>query len=287
MKITLSTITLLSLLFSAAAKPGGSYVLTGREKSIFSIFQADMKAHWKLYEGEDVNECYEKFKVLNNLDGRKLKRGEELMFPHTKKSKKLHEDEMGKSGRAGEPSRTATATIPGTSEGYSSLFGSDRPSSSTVTYVTTEKKPTEEQRNKAVYNFQNTIFPHWVCNQEGEIVEKKVMDSLVALAREKVDEPFAGALILHPYADKNIYILEFEIPKNVGEYFFFAEKKEASGASSFYSLEKGPCFFGVGDGSVLREWRSGVKFADFGGRKYKDLSSFLKELEDGPVSPYD
>lgn len=54
MKLYVSGI-LFSLLFSVAAKPGESYVLTGREKSIFEIFQADLKAYRHLYEGEDIN----------------------------------------------------------------------------------------------------------------------------------------------------------------------------------------------------------------------------------------
>ncbi|MDF7807186.1 hypothetical protein P4E94_07040 [Pontiellaceae bacterium B12219] len=56
-----------SLLFSAVAKPGEPYVLTGRESSIFGIFQADMKAYPELYNGVDVNECFQAFKTLNNL----------------------------------------------------------------------------------------------------------------------------------------------------------------------------------------------------------------------------
>jgi hypothetical protein len=297
----LSGLIIFSLLFSAAAKPGEPYVLTGREKSIFSIYQADMKAYRELYEGEDINEYYEEFKTLNNLlDGRMLKRGEELMFPHTRKSKEIEEAEEAKAVRAAEEAeaaaarkqaREAAAANHEKPEEQPSLFGSDSRSRPGATNPEAERKRAEalrkDARRKSVYNFQHTLLPDWMCNHSNEILEKGNIEALVTIAREKVDEGFAGSLVLHRYPDQSIYILEFEKPKNVSEYFFVAINTRESGGPYFYGLEKGISFFGTGEESVLFEWRPRGHVSKLGGRNYEDLSSFLQELEKGrPVSSH-
>jgi len=302
MNIYPSGIIVFSLLFSAAAKPGEPYVLTGREKSILSIYQADMKAYRELYEDEDINEYYKEFKTLNNLlDGRKLNQGEELMFPHTKKSKEIEEAEEAKAARAAKSAETAAARkqargAPAANydkQGEQlSLFGSDSPSRPRATHPEDERKRAEalrkDARQKSVYYFQHTFLPDWIYSHSNEILEKGNVDVLVTNAREKVDEDFAESLILHRYPDKSIYILEFEKPENVNEYFFVAIKMRESGGSYFYTLEKGISFFGAGEVSVLFEWRSRRNVSKLGGRNYKDLSSFLQELEKGrPVNSGD
>ena len=289
------------LLLSAAAKPGEPYVLTGREKSIFSIYQADMKAYPELYEDEDINEYYAEFKTLNNLNGRKLVRGEKLMFPHTGKSKKIQEDEKAKAALAAEGAdvaaakaraKKAAAANPEKPEKQVTLFGSYSRSRPGVTNPEAERERAEALRKNArqqsVYYFQHILLPHWLNSHCYALLEKGSVDALAAIARARVDEDFAESLVLHRYPDKSIYILEFEKPKNVSEYFFVAIKPEKSGGPYFYALEKGISFFGTGDVSVLFEWRSGGNISNLGGRKYKDLPGFLQELEAGrPMSSDD
>ena len=205
-----------------------------------------MKAYRELYEDEDINEYYKEFKTLNNLqDGRTLNQGEELLFPHTKKSKEIEE-----AAKAAKAAKSAEALR-------------------------------KEARQKAVYYFHHTLIPDWIYRHSNEIIEKGNIDALVTNAREIVDEDFAESLVLHRYPDKRIYILEFEKPQNMNEYFFVAIKMRESGGTYFYALEKGISFFGIGDVSVLFEWRSRGNVSKLGGRNYEDLSSFLQELENG------
>jgi len=297
--------------FSATAEPGGTYVLTGRETSIFGIFQADTKAHWELYKGEDINALYQEFKKINNLEGRKLQKGETLTFPHTKKSTQLakaekarakreareaaeRKREMARAQKAAAAARERdrigaqeAAASPGETDGkLSALFGSDsRGSQSSASPEELERARLEARkksaRYRAVKSFQRSFMPRWVYEQNNEIIIKGSIAALVGLAEEKVDGEFAEALKLHSYPDKNIYIIELEEPETVGEFLFFGILREENGGSYFYSLEKGISLFGAGDAGVLREWRYGVEVADHGGRKYNDLSGFLKELEAG------
>ena len=139
-------------------------------------------------------------------------------------------------------------------------------------------------RHLAIHYFQHTLLPHLMYDYNRNIVEnieQGNIDALISQAHEKVDEKFSEALVLHAYPDQKTYFLEFEKPKKGGEYFFFAIKRNESGRPRFYSLEQGISFFGTGNESVLCEWRSGREFSHLGGRDYKDLSSFLKELEVG------
>lgn len=304
MKLSILGITF-SLLLSAAAKPGEPYTLTGRESSVFGIFQADLKAYPELYAGEDVNVYYETFKSLNNLGERKLQLGEELMFPDTAISKKIREAKEAEAAReaareaakldaaeARERAKDAPATTtPQTdySSGQVSLFGSDRPSSRTSSYLQADRERIEaarkNARHQAIRNFQLTLLPSWMFDFTLNIVQNIESGNIATLteqAQEKVDEPFSKALVLHTYPEQKAYVLQFEQPEKVGEYFFFAIKREDSGRLRFYSLERGITFFGTGDISVLHEWQSARDYADLGGRGYSDLPSFLKELEDGP-----
>lgn len=261
-------------LLPAFGKPGGSYVLTGKEKSIFGIFQADMKAWPDLYAGEDVNECYKAFKVANDLDGgRKLKLGEELKFPHTKKSKALLEAKAQEDARlAAEAGREAEVAA-NTNAAPSELFGSDRPA---------RHDPEVQRKNarrKAVSQFCQQSLPRWMLSNDLGLLKSGEAEQIVKLAQSRVDEEFGKTVKLHTYPGKRIYILEFEKPERVEDVIFFAVKVDEAGEQTFYALEKGLSMFGAGDLSVLRQWHSAWDASGLGGRKYDDLSGFLQELE--------
>jgi hypothetical protein len=289
----------ISQLFSAAAKPGEPYVLTGRESSVFGIFQADLKAYPELYEGEDVNEYYQAFKTLNNLGERKLQLGEALQFPDTAVSKQIREAEIAAAEKAAQKVEAAETMVSAyevdavpaeeSSDGLS-LFGSDRRSSPTVSSPVDEATRLKNARYEAVHYFQHTLLPNWIHDYNRNIVENIENGNIAELAAQaqlQVDEDFAETLVLHPYPDKKIYVLEFEAPQKVGDYFFAAVIKNEYDGFSFYSLEKGLSFFGAGDDSVLVEWEDAGDFSNLGGRKYKDLFSFVQELEAGPSVPAD
>lgn len=308
-----------SLILSAAAKPGEPYILTGREKSIFAIFQADLKAYPELYADEDINSYYEAFKTLNNLGERKLKLGEELRFPDTALSKKIREAEAAEAARAAEeaaeeaaaakaaleaaeararakenPEATPAAPPETESSGEITLFGSDKRSAFRQNSPKTATVRTEaelgEDRHEAIHYFQHTMLPFYLYDHNRSIVEdieNNDIKTLTEQAQEKVDERFAKALVLHAYPEKKTYVLQFEKPAKAGEYFFFAIKREESGRLGFFSLEQGISFFGTGNVSTLHEWLSGRDFSDLGGRDYKDLPSFLKELASGPAKASD
>lgn len=283
MKLYVSGI-LFSLLFSVAAKPGESYVLTGREKSIFEIFQADLKAYRHLYEGEDINTYYRAFKSINNLGERKLKPGEELIFPDTEMSKKIREAEIAKAAKAAEDATAPKEPAPEPDAQSPATTGS--PEAERARAEAQQKKA----RHEAIHYYQHTLLPHWMFDYKRNMaanIEKGNINALVDQAHRRVDEHFAKSIVLHASQDKKIYVLEFEKPEYRGQYFFFAIKKEESGRLYLYSLEQGISLFGVGDASVLFEWRSGEDFSDLGGRDYNDLSSFLQELEAGRPEPSD
>lgn len=266
-----------SFLLSAAAKPGEAYALTGREKSIFSIFQADMKAYPDLYEGEDINAYYQAFKALNNLDGgRKLKQGEELMFPHTQKSKEIEEAEKAEAARAKAEAEAAAARA----RAREAVAAAEQDTHASPEEIERANAYAERKRARqnAIYQFQHWQLPSWLEDHSTNIVES--MDALVAKACEKVDEQFAEALVLHRYPDKNIHVIEFEKPDKVKNCFFLAMKREANGLPYLYALEKGIGFFGTGDVSVLFEQHPEGGFSELGGRKYNDLSSFVQDIDE-------
>lgn len=292
-----------SLLLSATAKPGETYVLTGREKSIFSIFQADLKAYPELYKDEDFTAYYSNFKTLNNLDERKLKKGEELMFPHTGKSKEILEAEKEKAARKVKEAegavagaqRPEAAVAPRKQDEGMSLFGYDTPRSRSR-FIDPEEEllraeaARKRARHQAVHYYQHTLLPRLLQQNYPAVlnsIEQGTIEELVSLARKKVDEPFSKALVLHRYPEKEIYILEFEQPNNVRDCFFLGIKKEANGLPGIYMLEKGISFFGTGNISVLFKRKLGGAFTKLGDRKYNDLSSFLQEIEVGQSASSD
>jgi len=294
MKSILSSLILFSFMLSVSAKPGGTYALTGKESSIFGIFQADMKAFPELYEGEDVNEYYSRFKAVNDLEGdRKLQLGEELKFPHTDKSKEIAEAELvaaeekarkeariaaRKAARLAEqeaqarrPSDNESSTNQ-TDSGYGELFGSDMPGA----YEAELKQ--QRARTRAVNRFEQSWLPGWLFSRKIAQLTDEHMAELVQVAAGEVDERFAQAMKLHCFPDQKICIIEFETPAGQEEYFFFAIMESESGSVDYYALEKGLSFFGAGQESKLVKWRSVWSATDVGARDYSDLKSFMSDI---------
>ena len=85
-RILLVTLIAAISIHTSFAEPGKSYILTGKEKSIEEIVQADMEKYPDLYKGESLKFYITKFKQNNNLGKRKLAPGDELFFPETKAS---------------------------------------------------------------------------------------------------------------------------------------------------------------------------------------------------------
>ncbi len=279
MKNIFTGLLLFSLGLSASAEPGGAYTLTGSEKSIFGIFQADMKAYPELYEGADVNACYKEFRRINDLNGgRKLKRGETLQFPHTAKSRAQAAAEKAaaeKEARAGQAaSQPDSASEAADSSG---LFGADRRGADDAALNQ------ERARRQAVLDYQQNRLPRKIFSLDVPEINDETLEELIRAARGRVDDAFADALQLHRYPEKGIWILEFEPPAQPSGLFFFAAKTEADGTVSFYSLEKGLSIFGAGKGAKLIQWTSEWDTDALGGRDYQDCASFLAELERGPA----
>jgi len=89
--LTLSRLTNLIVALSIHiifAEPGGSYTLTGNEKSIEAIIKTDMEQHPDLYIGESLRSYMAKFKNENKIGRSKLAPGDKLVFPDTKISLK-------------------------------------------------------------------------------------------------------------------------------------------------------------------------------------------------------
>ncbi len=270
---------------SAGARPGGTYKTTGRETSIFGIFQTDMKACPELYEGADVNACYKEFKELNDLaGGRKLRLGEELQFPHTPKSREMEEAERVAAERAARKAEQIAAqetagaagdeTAPATGGGE--LFGADRRGA----YEADLRR--EQARKNAVARFQEQSLNAWMFGQDGSSVQANGIDELIALARGRVDDAYAESIRLHRYPEKHLCVIEFEPPRQQGGYFFFALMTAEHEAPRFYSLEKGLTFFGAGEQSILKAWSSAAECTELGDREYTDLAGFVNDLQAGP-----
>jgi len=253
--------------------------LTGKEKSIFGIFQADLEKYPEFYEGVDVNEYYSGFKAVNNLNGRKLKRGEELMFPDTAVSIKIREAEAEKAAAeeaARNRAETAESPPDETSSGETNVPAEE--------IVIPEEVRKKSERSKAVYRFQHAFLPRWVHSGGDSFMQgiaEGNIDHLVRMAQEIVDEAFAESLALHAYPEKNIYVIEFEKPAKGSDCFFAAIREEGGGNRSLYTLEKGISVFGAGDPSVFCERKPDGTHVSFGGRDYTDLNGFLSEIEQG------
>jgi len=81
---------------SAWSEPGGTYTLTGDEKSIAEIIKADMAQYPELYQGESLDGYISKFTKRNKIGKRSLAPGVKLYFPETMasgKAERLRADE--------------------------------------------------------------------------------------------------------------------------------------------------------------------------------------------------
>ena len=88
MKILLASLIVVLSTHIVFAEPGGSYTLTGNEKSIEAIVKADMEQHPDLYVGEYLRNYVAKFKNENKIGRNKLAPGDILIFPDTRASLK-------------------------------------------------------------------------------------------------------------------------------------------------------------------------------------------------------
>ncbi len=85
-QILLTNITIMVLILTAFAEPGGTYILTGQEKNIEEIVKADMKKYPDLYKGKSFDFYVARFKKENSIGKHKLVPGDQLTFPQTKAS---------------------------------------------------------------------------------------------------------------------------------------------------------------------------------------------------------
>jgi hypothetical protein len=95
-RIIISVLALLITVQVAFPKPGETYTLTGKEKSIEEIVKADMQMFPELYKGESLKFYIVKFKNQNRIGKRKLKPGDQLTFPTTKASLEEEKDTFRK-----------------------------------------------------------------------------------------------------------------------------------------------------------------------------------------------
>lgn len=86
--LTATAVSAALFIINAEAEPGGTYTLTGNEKSLTEVIQADMQNHVELYKGESLSSYTKKFKKENQIGKRKLNPGDELVFPETMASLK-------------------------------------------------------------------------------------------------------------------------------------------------------------------------------------------------------
>lgn len=115
MKNILIIVTLVTC-FNAWSEPGGTYTLTGEEKSISEIIKADVAQYPELYQGESLDGYISKFNKRNKIGKRRLAPGDQLYFPETiasRKAKKLklEEEKAKEKERAKQKKRLAKERI--------------------------------------------------------------------------------------------------------------------------------------------------------------------------------
>jgi len=69
--------------FQLCAKPGETYILTGKERGVDEVVKADMQQYPESYTGETFSSYFRKFKSENKIGRKRYKPGDELFFPHT------------------------------------------------------------------------------------------------------------------------------------------------------------------------------------------------------------
>ncbi len=92
MKIRMAEMVLVASCLSTLAEPGGTYTLTGEEKGVEEIIQADMAQFPELYEGVSPSSYLLEFKQKNKIGKRKFSPGDILYFPDTPASRNAKND---------------------------------------------------------------------------------------------------------------------------------------------------------------------------------------------------
>ncbi|VGO13806.1 hypothetical protein PDESU_02363 [Pontiella desulfatans] len=81
------------------AEPGGTHILTGKEKSIEEIVQNDMADFPEHYEGESLKAYVARFKSKNKIGRRKLQPGDALHFPDTSAATRIAKEKAARAER--------------------------------------------------------------------------------------------------------------------------------------------------------------------------------------------
>lgn len=105
-KILTTGLVIVVPIFNVWAEPGGTYTLTGKEKGIAEIIEADMAQYPELYQGESLNGYISRFKRENKIGKRKISPGDQLLFPETLasiKAKKAKAEEKRNQKKSPEP----------------------------------------------------------------------------------------------------------------------------------------------------------------------------------------
>ncbi len=83
MRVLIIQVVFVTSLLSTSAEPGGTYTLTGEEKGIEEIIQADMAQYPDLYRGVNTHSYILEFKKKNEIGKRRFSPGDMLYFPET------------------------------------------------------------------------------------------------------------------------------------------------------------------------------------------------------------
>jgi hypothetical protein len=84
---------MLLLCINVRAVPGGTYLLTGKEKGFEEIVRADMEKFPEMYEGVHLKSYLQRFKKENKIGRRRFSPGEKLVFPSTIASLRMKKKE--------------------------------------------------------------------------------------------------------------------------------------------------------------------------------------------------
>lgn len=242
-------------------KPGGTYVLTGQEKSIADILKADFQKYPELYADEPLPEYMAEFKRLNQIGKRKLVTGEKLIFPETIALRKALETEA-------EAAAELEAEAIKLADAYAAA-------------ITAKEDLKKQVRQDGIFEYQTRFLPYWVQRNGTQLLSGStvgVPQELTRTAREVVDTAFAESLCLTFYPEKQLVVIEFEKPSKTGSCYFVGIRAEENGIS-LYSLEKGMSIFGTGSKSVLCITDKTRAREELGTRQYDDLDQFLAEFE--------
>ena len=239
-----------SLLWASLARaiPGGTYVLTGNEKSVEEIVRADVEKYPDLYQEELLPDYLAEFRRVNKIGSRKLAPGDELVFPETAVLRSIDQ------ARAAEK---------------------------------TDKEETRLQaRHEGIYQYQQEYLPTWMLNA-GERVfsgfDSGIPRELIRSAEELVDPDFTASMQLQSYPAEKLQIIIFERPTRPSQCYFAAFRLEEGGCT-FYTLEKGISFLGAGAESILWMMEGDGERVRLGPRSYTDPSAFVQELEQTELS---